>query len=85
MEATECDVISVLTRDHRQVQELFDRLRSARDHDERRQLADEVTIMLVHHAMVEEWYLLPVLGKALPDADTITQKAAPTTPRSKRP
>lgn len=75
METTECDVISVLTRDHRQVQELFDRLQSARDHSERRRLADEVTIMLVHHAMVEKWYLFPVLRKALPDADTITQKA----------
>lgn len=76
MGATECDVISVLTRDHRQVQELLDRLRSARDHSERRRLADEVTIMLVHHAVVEKWYLFPVLGKALPDADTITHKAA---------
>jgi hypothetical protein len=69
------DVISVLTCDHRQVQELLDRLRSARDHSERRRLADEVTIMLVHHAMAERWYLFPVLRKALPDADAITHKA----------
>jgi hemerythrin superfamily protein len=74
MQATERDVISVLTRDHRQVQELFDRLQPVREPGERRRLADEVTIMLVRHAVAEEKYLFPVLRK-VPGGDTITQEA----------
>jgi hemerythrin superfamily protein len=74
METTEREVISGLTRDHRQVQELFDRLQPARDPGERRRLADEVTIMLVRHAVAEERYLFPVLRKVLPGGDTITQE-----------
>ena len=75
MKATERDVISVLTRDHRQVQELFGRLQTARDPGERRRLADEVTIMLVRHAAAEQRYLFPVLAKVLPGGDTITSEA----------
>jgi hypothetical protein len=75
MQATERDVISVLARDHRQVQELFDRLQPAREPGERRRLADEVTIMLVRHAVAEEKYLFPVLRKVLSGGDTITQDA----------
>jgi hemerythrin superfamily protein len=75
MAATERDVISVLTRDHAQVQELFGRLQPARDPGERRRLADEVTIMLVGHAVAEERYLFPVLRKVLPGGDTITSEA----------
>jgi hemerythrin superfamily protein len=74
METTERDVISGLTRDHRQVQDLFDRLQPARDPGERRRLADEVTIMLVRHAVAEERYLFPVLRKVLPGGDTIAQE-----------
>ena len=75
MKATERDVISVLTRDHRQMQELFGRLQTARDPGERRRLADEVTIMLVRHAAATERYLFPVLAKVLPGGDTITSEA----------
>jgi hemerythrin superfamily protein len=75
MEATEGDVIGALTRDHRRLQELFGRLEPARDPGERRRLADEVTIMLVRHALAEERYLFPVMRKVLPGGDTIAQEA----------
>jgi hemerythrin superfamily protein len=71
MEETERDVISVLTRDHGQVQQLFARLQPARDPAQRRLLAEQVTIELVRHAVAEEMYLFPVARTVLPDGDAI--------------
>ncbi|MCW2902357.1 MAG: nickase [Streptosporangiaceae bacterium] len=63
------DVISVLTQDHRAVQELITRLKAASDPAERRELADEVTIELVRHSIAEQMHVYPAARELLPDGD----------------
>jgi hemerythrin-like domain-containing protein len=65
----ERDVISVLIGDHRRLEEPLRRLRAAVDADERRRLAEEVTLGLVRHSVAEEKYLYPAVRKALPHGD----------------
>jgi hypothetical protein len=66
MDSTERSVISVLTDDHRQVEELLVRLRDTTDPEERRRLLDEVTTAMVQHAAGEETVLYPAVREALP-------------------
>lgn len=58
------DVIAVLTRDHRQVQALFDELDQTRDGSDpkqRKAQTDRVTIELMRHSTAEEQFLYPVV------------------------
>lgn len=63
-EETPEDVIAILTRDHRDVQALFDELtRTGHEADpkHRKDLADRVTIELVRHATAEEQLVYPAV------------------------
>jgi hemerythrin-like domain-containing protein len=59
-------VISALTRDHRQIEEMLARLQTATEPEERRKLLDEVTTGIVHHADAEDKYLYRVVRGAIP-------------------
>jgi hemerythrin superfamily protein len=68
------DVVSVLMHDHREVEEMFDQLERGTDPQERRRLADQVTIELIRHSIAEEMYLYPATRRHVPDGDAIADK-----------
>ncbi|RNL87623.1 hemerythrin domain-containing protein [Halostreptopolyspora alba] len=70
------DVITVLSQDHREVEQLFSRLQedSAPTGEERRQLTDETIIALVQHMVAEEMYVFPATRELVPDGDAIADK-----------
>ena len=55
------DVVSILTHDHREVEELFGQIEQTpqSDHDERRRLVDQAIVELVRHSVAEEQHLYP--------------------------
>src|SRR5439155_5556362 len=56
------DVISELTADHREVDELFSRFEDVRPGTEdRKRLADTITIELVRHSVAEEQHFYPAV------------------------
>ena len=68
------DVIEILTHDHREVEDMFGKLTSVTDPDERRQIADQITIELVRHSVAEEQYLYPAVREHVPDGDAIADR-----------
>jgi hemerythrin superfamily protein len=68
------DVIGVLTRDHRRLENLLSELSSTAEPHERRRLADELTIELLRHTVVEERHLYPAVRRQLPGGDVIADK-----------
>jgi hemerythrin superfamily protein len=68
------NVIEVLTRDHREVQDMFGELSAATDPAERRRIADDVTIELVRHSIAEEAHLYPAVREHLPGGGQIADK-----------
>ncbi|GGL02750.1 hemerythrin [Sphaerisporangium melleum] len=71
------DVITVLTTDHREVEEIFaelEALREKRDDDLRRELTEKVITELVRHSVAEEAYLYPAARKFLPDGDRLADR-----------
>jgi hemerythrin superfamily protein len=72
MTQTQHDVISVLTEDHREVEQVFQELETGgHSAERRRQLVDHVIAELVRHSVAEEQYLYPATRDALPDGDDI--------------
>lgn len=71
------DMISVLTKDHREVEGIFSRLEGLAGGEEyklRRDLLDEAVIELVRHAIVEEEYLYPTTREVLPDGPALADR-----------
>ncbi|MET8677144.1 hemerythrin domain-containing protein [Streptomyces sp. NPDC004647] len=69
------DVIDELTSDHREVDELFERIQAATPRNsERKRLVDQLTIELVRHSVAEEMHLYPAVRKHLTGGDTIANK-----------
>ncbi|QGV82332.1 hemerythrin domain-containing protein [Streptomyces ficellus] len=69
------NVIQELTTDHREVDELFARIESLPAGDEqRRELADELTMELIRHAVAEEMYLYPAVRRFVDDGDDLADK-----------
>jgi hemerythrin superfamily protein len=69
------DVIEELTTDHREVEDLFDRIQ-AEPHGsaERRRLADELTVELVRHSVAEEQYLYPAVREHVEGGNALADK-----------
>jgi hemerythrin superfamily protein len=66
------DLISVITKDHREVEAAFKELESKQGTPEhRRDLADHVIAELVRHSVAEEQYMYPAAREVLPDGDEI--------------
>ncbi|URN17582.1 MULTISPECIES: hemerythrin domain-containing protein [Streptomyces] len=69
------DVITELTTDHQEVEELFVRIQELPPGDpERKRLADQAVMELVRHAVAEEEYLYPAVREYLPDGDSLADK-----------
>ncbi|MEV2199381.1 hemerythrin domain-containing protein [Streptomyces fradiae] len=69
------DVITELTTDHREVEELFTRITELPSGDpERKRLADQVTMELVRHSVAEEEYLYPAVREHLAGGDALADK-----------
>ncbi|MFC9758972.1 hemerythrin domain-containing protein [Streptomyces sp. NPDC056921] len=69
------DVVEELTADHREVDELFDRIEAVPARGpERRRLLDRLTIELVRHAVAEEQHLYPAVREHVPGGDALVDK-----------
>ncbi|MFG2819676.1 hemerythrin domain-containing protein [Kitasatospora sp. NPDC048365] len=69
------NVIAELLADHREVEEMFDRIQALPSGDERRRkVADEFTIELVRHSVAEEMYLYPAVRAHLPGGDRLADR-----------
>ncbi|GAA4883631.1 hemerythrin domain-containing protein [Kitasatospora terrestris] len=69
------NVIAELLADHREVEEMFDRIQALPSGDERRrEVADEFTIELVRHSVAEEMYLYPAVREHLPGGDRLADR-----------
>ncbi|MFD0415299.1 hemerythrin domain-containing protein [Streptomyces sp. NPDC127108] len=69
------NVIMELTIDHHEVEEFFAKIESQPVGDEqRRKLADELTIELVRHSVAEEVHLYPAVREHVPGGDEIADK-----------
>jgi hypothetical protein len=62
------DVLDVLVQEHREVEDLLNRLRLA-DEESRRDVADRLIAHLVRHSVVEEMALYPTVMDYLVDGD----------------
>ncbi|MEU0157710.1 hemerythrin domain-containing protein [Streptomyces sp. NPDC006261] len=69
------NVIAELTTDHREVDELFEKIERLPVGDQqRRKLADELTIELVRHSVAEEMYLYPAVREHVEGGGEIADK-----------
>ncbi|NJQ00340.1 hemerythrin domain-containing protein [Streptomyces zingiberis] len=69
------NVIEELTADHREVEELFQKIEMLPAGDTRRKaLADEAIVELIRHSVAEELHLYPAVRRLLPDGDAIADK-----------
>ncbi|WP_406308946.1 MULTISPECIES: hemerythrin domain-containing protein [unclassified Streptomyces] len=69
------NVIAELTTDHREVDELFEKIDAQPVGDKRRRkLADDLTIELVRHSVAEEMHLYPAVRKHVEGGDWIADK-----------
>ena len=70
------DVVSILTHDHREVEELFGQIEQTpqSDHDERRRLVDQAIVELVRHSVAEEQYLYPAARQHIPGGNEIADR-----------
>jgi hemerythrin superfamily protein len=65
--ARQDDLVSVITKDHREVERIFAELESgAGTAQHRRELADHMTTELVRHSVAEEMYMYPAARRVLP-------------------
>ncbi|MFE1404522.1 hemerythrin domain-containing protein [Streptomyces sp. NPDC058770] len=71
------DVIEELTADHREMDDLFDRIEALPPGSpERRRLLDQLTIEMVRHSVAEEQHLYPAVREHIPRGDALADKEA---------
>ncbi len=69
------NVISELTTDHREVDELFAQIEALpADDQNRRRLADQLTTELIRHSVAEEEYLYPAVRRYVDGGDDLADK-----------
>jgi hemerythrin superfamily protein len=68
------DVVAALSRDHREIERLFDLLERAGDARVQRVLTDQVIAELVRHSVTEEQYLYPAVREHVPDGGALADK-----------
>ncbi|MFD9483023.1 hemerythrin domain-containing protein [Streptomyces sp. NPDC059991] len=69
------NVIAELKADHREVEEMFDKIQALPPGDEKRkEVADQFTIELVRHSVAEEMYLYPAVREHVPGGDAIADR-----------
>ncbi|KOX11679.1 hemerythrin domain-containing protein [Nocardiopsis sp. NRRL B-16309] len=67
------DAITLITRDHREMERLFDRLETERD--QRPRLLDEVEAMLIAHSRAEEDEVYPVVVRTTGEVPQVRHSA----------
>ncbi len=66
------DLVTVITEDHREVENIFVELEARQGSPQhRRELVDHVIAELVRHSVAEEQYMYPAAREALPDGDSV--------------
>ena len=75
MADTSLDAVQVLTRDHREVESLFERYEKTTDNDEKTRIAHEVVHELAVHGEIEELLFYPRLRTNLADGNTLADEA----------
>ena len=73
--AEQSDAVQILTRDHREVESLFQRYEKSSDADEKIQIAHEVVHELAVHGEIEELLFYPRLRTKLPDGNDVADEA----------
>ena len=73
--AEQLDAVQVLTRDHREVESLFQRYLKTTDPDEQTQIAHEVIHDLAIHGEIEELLFYPRLRTKLDDGNAVADSA----------
>jgi hemerythrin superfamily protein len=71
------DVVSILTTDHREVEQMFaelEKLRGTGDHDRIREVTEKVITELVRHSVAEEAYLYPATRRFIPGGDALADQ-----------
>ena len=68
------DIVEVLTKDHREVEEMFAQFEVTTDADELRDIRDQVTTELIRHSAAEEQYLYPAVREHVPGGDSLADK-----------
>lgn len=69
------NVIAELTADHREVEEMFERLKALEPGSEQaRDVVDEITIELVRHSVAEEQCLYPAVREHVPGGDEMADR-----------
>lgn len=69
------DVVTELTNDHEEVEELFTTIEELPPGDSRRkECADQVTMELVRHSVAEEAYLYPAVRRHVPGGEALAEK-----------
>jgi hemerythrin superfamily protein len=69
------DLVSVLTKDHREVELILAELQLGEGTPQhRRDLADHLTAELVRHSVAEEMYVYPAARKALADGNDVADR-----------
>jgi hemerythrin superfamily protein len=73
---TQTDLITVLTDEHREVEQIFSRLESLAGgtSEEAERLARRLVISLVQHSVAEEIYLYPTVRERLPGGETLADQ-----------
>jgi hemerythrin superfamily protein len=85
MSASNSDLVSVITKDHREVEEAFKELESGQGSaDHRRDLADHVIAELVRHSVAEEQYMYPAAREVSPTATSSLTTSLRSTPKPRR-
>lgn len=68
------DMLTELTKDHRQVEEMFGKLQERRPTEERHEILGDVITELVRHSVAEEQHLYPTARAVLDDGDSIADQ-----------
>ncbi|MEV6904324.1 hemerythrin domain-containing protein [Amycolatopsis sp. NPDC051372] len=68
------DLITVITSDHRAVEEVFAELESGTDWAHRKDLTDHVIAELVRHSVAEEQFVYPAAREYLENGDELADK-----------
>lgn len=71
--AKPADAIKLLKEDHREVKDMFKRFESAKDDNQKLELAKQICIALTVHAQIEEELFYPAAREAIDDDDLLDE------------
>jgi hemerythrin-like domain-containing protein len=67
------DALELLTRDHREIEQLFNRYKSSADESEKTALAERACFLLKVHARIEEEIFYPAARRRIEDKDLVDE------------